>query len=275
MSDTMTSGEIEDVLSSIRRLVTEDLKPHARLDLSASAPSPEPAKLMLTPALRVGEGPGPLVLGQPVAARPGPTDPPEPAARLDGVVATIGAAVEALPETWESETGDASITGLAFASTRARTAAPSAPDPWDEPEDADGRADAVEAAPAAEEADAAAPDDAEAAFVHRTAMDRAEAAALAEIAETEAADAAVDWDDAVDVPPGAAFQVGGDDSLTDPDMDDLDAEMPQIDEAMLRDLVRDVLREELQGPLGERITRNIRKLVRAEVNRALTTRDLD
>ena len=49
---------------------------------------------------------------------------------------------------------------------------------------------------------------------------------------------------------------------------------PGIDERLLRDLVRDVLREELQGELGERITRNVRKMVRAELARALTARDL-
>jgi hypothetical protein len=49
---------------------------------------------------------------------------------------------------------------------------------------------------------------------------------------------------------------------------------PGIDERLLRDLVREVLREELQGELGERITRNVRKMVRAELARALTARDL-
>ena len=46
-----------------------------------------------------------------------------------------------------------------------------------------------------------------------------------------------------------------------------------FDEAVLRDLVRDLIREELQGALGERITRNVRKLVRAELNRALAVHD--
>ena len=36
-----------------------------------------------------------------------------------------------------------------------------------------------------------------------------------------------------------------------------------------------LIREELSGTLGERITRNVRKLVRAEINRALTARDFD
>ena len=48
-----------------------------------------------------------------------------------------------------------------------------------------------------------------------------------------------------------------------------------LDEDMLRDLVGEIVRQELQGPLGERITRNVRKLVRREINRALAARDLD
>lgn len=48
-----------------------------------------------------------------------------------------------------------------------------------------------------------------------------------------------------------------------------------LDEAALQEIVRQMIREELQGSLGERITRNVRKLVRAEINRALIARDLD
>ena len=55
--------------------------------------------------------------------------------------------------------------------------------------------------------------------------------------------------------------------------DDLDDR--SFDEDMLRDLVRDIIREELQGALGERITRNVRKLVRAEIARALAVRDFE
>ena len=48
-----------------------------------------------------------------------------------------------------------------------------------------------------------------------------------------------------------------------------------IDEDALRDLISDIVREELQGALGERITRNVRKLVRREIHRALTAQDLE
>ncbi len=48
-----------------------------------------------------------------------------------------------------------------------------------------------------------------------------------------------------------------------------------LDEAALRALVADIVREELQGVLGERITRNVRKLVRREIQRALAVKDLE
>lgn len=48
-----------------------------------------------------------------------------------------------------------------------------------------------------------------------------------------------------------------------------------VDPAELRDLLRDLIREELAGPLGARMTRNIRKLVRAEIARELAMRELD
>lgn len=48
-----------------------------------------------------------------------------------------------------------------------------------------------------------------------------------------------------------------------------------IDEEALRALVSDIIRKELQGTLGERITRNVRKLVRREIQRALASHELD
>ena len=48
-----------------------------------------------------------------------------------------------------------------------------------------------------------------------------------------------------------------------------------IDEEALRDMVSEIVRQELQGALGERITRNVRKLVRREIHRALTSQDFD
>jgi hypothetical protein len=48
-----------------------------------------------------------------------------------------------------------------------------------------------------------------------------------------------------------------------------------IDETVLRDMVAQLVREELRGSLGERITQNVRKLVRREIQRALLGQDYD
>ena len=62
MSDRVNAMEIEDVLSSIRRLVSEDLRP-AEGNVS---PTSEGAPLLLTPALRVvpAQGAGEALEGQ-------------------------------------------------------------------------------------------------------------------------------------------------------------------------------------------------------------------
>jgi len=53
--------------------------------------------------------------------------------------------------------------------------------------------------------------------------------------------------------------------------EDLVVQSPAIpDEAVLRELIRDVVQEELQGELGDRITRNLRKLIRREITSMLS-----
>lgn len=51
------------------------------------------------------------------------------------------------------------------------------------------------------------------------------------------------------------------------------ASAPQIDEEMLKEIVADLVRKELQGAMGEKITRNVRKLVRREIQRAIAAQD--
>jgi len=55
----------------------------------------------------------------------------------------------------------------------------------------------------------------------------------------------------------------------------LSSDVDELDEESLRDMVAEIVRQELQGALGERITRNVRKLVRREIHRALATQDLE
>lgn len=47
-----------------------------------------------------------------------------------------------------------------------------------------------------------------------------------------------------------------------------------LDEVALRELISDIVRQELNGSLGERITHNVRKLVRRELQRALAAEEL-
>jgi hypothetical protein len=44
---------------------------------------------------------------------------------------------------------------------------------------------------------------------------------------------------------------------------------PILDEASLREMINAIVREELQGELGDRISRNLRKLIRREIAEVL------
>lgn len=309
MSEPMSAGEIEDVLSSIRRLVSEDLRP------AAQAPQPVAArdKLILTPALRVVEGGfaqddapvQPVGGGADAAGCAAPTsalqavldDITRPAGMFDTPFAAAfdpveDAALEATPAPPPpSIEAVVAAVGAAVTDQRARDEGGEAveiesdwvPDGWSEPPVADlGQADqnAVAEAPEAKPADhdegtepeptvwggfvSSRDPDAAAAKLRD---DQAEAEAVAEITASEdfEAEATETESDPEAEPEPAAFAAAF--------AGVFDAEDAVLDEEILRDLVRDIIREELQGGLGQRITRNVRKLVRAEINLALAGRD--
>lgn len=313
MSEPMSSVEIEDVLSSIRRLVSDDLRPAKPQGQTAQAAMPASAeaasKLILTPSLRVvpGEGefdPMPVAAAQPVDALAPDTveDLPltqwtesdwtdaEPAGfvALDGYDQTDAPVV--LPMSFGTVTADPLPADTALedeADLAELQPADASPDP---------ASTAMEAAFAAEpqpdlQADMAASDDALAdelpddAWVEMSAPDitppqdwqdalpeaqpEPEAPEMADPVEedrhwADAAEAEVLRQLSADAESAAAahFADSGDDG-------------PVYDEQLLRDLVRDIIREELQGTLGERITRNVRKLVRAEIARAMALREFE
>lgn len=277
MSEALNSREIEDVLSSIRRLVSDDLRPASRPATGAQPQNPaaEPDKLLLTPALRV------------VQSEPAAQDLPPPA--IDAVVAAVSAGVDQQVDDWESETGDIAPVAPDTAPDAAADMAPMAEDALEgdwEDHQIDAYAEPVAFRSAREvtavaevlaETGAAAPDlpgwaqsygadEAEAPTAEswsggtvepdRAWADEAEAAVLQELSG------------AGPLPQAEAdvFVMKEAEAVEEP-------ELP-VDEAMLREIVRDVLREELQGRLGERITRNIRKLVRAEIARVMASEDL-
>jgi cell pole-organizing protein PopZ len=197
----MSNREIEDVLSSIRRLVTQgDAQPAA---------APSSGKLVLTPAFRVAEAEPQPPAGEAMAD-------PAAAISLEQTIAELEAAISAYGGPFEPDEGEAAL-----------------PRPESAPEPNTDETSAGFAAPS-------------------------EPAPLAEAA-SEAPAKALEEEEA---------------ALDDPVLDGGDPDEMVFDEAMLRELVTDILREELQGALGQRITRNVRKLVRAEIARALASRDL-
>jgi len=80
--------------------------------------------------------------------------------------------------------------------------------------------------------------------------------------------------------PVFAHQERSGDAVRDHEDEDLGGSLDEVsagglDEDALRLLVSEVVREELNGPLGERVTRNVRKLVRREIYRILSSKEFD
>lgn len=296
MSEQMTSRDIEDVLVSIRRLVTEDLRPAPRGAVGGGA------KLLLTPAQRVVPEPA----GSRVEAPPASPESasPEPAGepRVDLVIAALDRALQDRQPDWESETGDPSPLRLE-SPVMFHTARPAAPHhagrvkaglPETRPQH--GAAETGPDDPLADQAAGPGPTADPGVFLDLDDLDQvlddardpappwAQVEAEPVVAEPGARP--VDLRDTAPPPRDPAWSAAAEaaaraelaDAPRAERMDEADydaeAEAGVIDEEMLRQIVRDVLREELAGPMGERITRNIRKLVLQEISRALSLRDL-
>jgi hypothetical protein len=235
MSDATTKGEIEDVLSSIRKLVTEGETP-------GNGPRLNGGKLVLTPDFRVDE-----------------------------------AAPDATPKTGAASGAVPAEDDLVVPSDLAT--------PPPEGADLEREVAELEAALLGHKAPpppAAAPKDSEPAYdAWEPAEDRKAPVFARQHSEVEVADAEVASEEAVKdaevvmLPPGkldipAAVEASHPiENVGTPDLESL------LDENELRALVAEVLREELKGPLGERITRNVRKLVRREIVQALSSLDLE
>ncbi|MDE3027871.1 MAG: hypothetical protein KGH84_05695, partial [Paracoccaceae bacterium] len=253
----------EDVLSSIRRLVSEEARPLLRRE--ARLPTPELAsKLVLTPDFRVSEPTE--AAGEPQAK---PVESQPQAASLKARLAILESALGESKGEWEPD--GSGVGADAFGQVGGE---PSVHDAFSAQSDAD-----YAEAPMAPETD---PQDwlpesateVPLAVEHEPVGSADASAGHEETAEMAAVPPEmVDWQDehisSAPRPDVAPEKPTDEASVFDEDDDAI------IDEDGLRDLVRDMIRQELQGALGERITRNVRKLVRAEINRALAGRELD
>ncbi|WP_025310524.1 hypothetical protein [Roseicyclus elongatus] len=114
MSDTAKSSEeIEDVLSSIRRLVSDHHAPERSVDQPDTPPPPSEGadKLVLTPALRVTDPDdpwAPVPLKSDADDSPEPDDAWQPDDRL-AVFDVVGAASEDAPSMPATEAPDAAL----------------------------------------------------------------------------------------------------------------------------------------------------------------------
>jgi hypothetical protein len=251
MSEPVSNAEIEDVLSSIRRLVSEEDK---KFRVPPHIESLGMDKLVLTPALRIAEPqsqePEPPVADEAglvieddlllkdlerrawadgawadakqdeaeqdevtAAETPEPQQTPEPMVTLEAKIAELEAAISETSGDWEPN-GDEEPTSI-----------------YHDWEDADH------------------PDE-EPSIMAEQDFKEVEATAGFD-------DIAADEDDVAI----GGLGLGPEDAV--------------LDEDMLRDLVSEIVRQELQGALGERITRNVRKLVRREIQRALAVKDFE
>jgi len=286
MSDPVTNVEIEDVLSSIRRLVsTEDRPGKSGAEAGTSAPD----KLVLTPSLRVDQHDEPEadapasdgpeaenempdqvssdlharsdhmaseddVLASQVDKRELPTAEAAPDEPTEGSVLhedmTPDAADQPAPE--EMKSAPVSETGCAAIFQRA---ASTNDDEW-EPDESSDAAEATISEPPPADADGE-PDPLEGLEPFTPEPDIPDAAEESPYVAEDEPSAIPEAENAF---------------LSEEDMFTEDETI--LDEEALRDLVAEIVRQELQGALGERITRNVRKLVRREIQRALATQEL-
>ena len=340
MSEPLTTHEIEDVLSSIRRLVSEDLRPATRQAAATATPhaaaeAAEVGKLMLTPALRVvadvqektKSAPEPepeLVLEPGIAPEPQTTVELASAAPVPATEDHLNSRLETgfAPEDWSSadavgafapandvyddiglDEGDNGLKALldtvtSDADVAKESAAEEEGDEllWSAPGEPELSISATP--PSTEDVlqEAAGPREVHG---HWTTQDLpgvdwvdeetgwVESEAVPFVAHPRKADAALDplaraWADRAEAEVRAELEArlaasqseaAAAETATRPEL--FEGDESEVDEEALRDIVRDIIREELAGALGERITRNVRKLVRMEINRALTAREFE
>jgi len=340
MSDPVTNVEIEDVLSSIRRLVSDGDKARTRdpapvqPEETAAAPqelppeaqeaqpevSAKPEKFVLTPAFMVTD------VDTVVEADEGGNDHPDIAwfepetPEMDTGPDNAGAEhddrhpeaeeaqpeIEAHPETdapHEDQNDEAEGEHDAQNEAEALDVAEDL-----EEQKIEDRIDVVEAEPSnagspdrselvatIAELEAAVGDDSDdfepdgsetlsqtiewpgAAVEALPERDVPDAVEVEDVPEAESGTAHASEDEnATDITEASNDADEGIDEYGDDDLDGLlEAEGVVIDEAALREMVAEVVREELTGPMGERITRNVRKLVRREIYRILSSQDFD
>lgn len=220
MSNSVTNVEMEDVLSSIRRLVSDEVE--ARRDQSG-----DEKRLVLSNSHRINDA-GDAVETAPMASE---ADQLQALSTLEATIAELEAAVGGTGN-FDPDLGDAS--------------------------------EGVSDPPA----------------IFKSSKVLHEPEALSFIPRSEDPKPVPDVEIAEDIPKPEPLQLTEAVQVAN---DPVDPAVPQpepeeveevlLDEETLKQLVRTIVREELQGTLGEAITRNIRKLIRREIHAYFDVKD--
>ena len=283
MSDPVTNVEIEDVLSSIRRLVSESGGAQAEVrkaskifenkapepETGAETPAEKPAvldKLVLTPSLRVAEAPE-TVFESEVTSEPEAEAEPEIEAADEAEDAHEAAehhsevSEETQPEAVSEESAEraAEAEQTPEQSADEHSKAP-------EGESLKDRIEQLEAAVSSQDGEWEEENE-ESVETLQWEDHGDEGASDENMSDPEAfAEQHHDFDVADEADEG---------SEAEDEYDFLAGDETLLDEDALREMVADIVRQELQGALGERITRNVRKLVRREIHRALMAQEFE
>jgi len=253
MSDALTNSEIEDVLTSIRRLVAQEDR-RAEAGRSGGV-HPEGGRLILTQAQRIDRAAGSEGAVQAAmthAPREGVPDLPRivPAAPATVALAANIPAPDTTPDAADLLPAP-DLRGLeaTIAELEAAVSASGSVFEPDGTEAAQGTGSNVTALYATPS------------FAHN-------AAAEAKGAKPALSAAQPPQDEAAARATPEPARTAGDEDADDDLFETI------IDEATLRILVAQIVREELHGQLGERITLQVRKLVRSEIARVLDSKNL-
>ena len=255
MTDKVVNGRVEDVLSSIKRLVGE--KGQNSTDVMPPSIARKPGRLVLTEALRVGgtssiqDGPEDEAEAEQTYTADASVKPM--LLRACDIVNREDPAnkEKAAPEPPKDATNSLSAKIEALEAAIARTEDQWEPDGDSEDEYSGTPAKALEFSARNEFADTE---------VNKAEPPKTEAKeAVATTKATFVRDPEV-----TNATPAHPVEETAEESA-----------MADIGEDALRKLIAEVVREELQGVLGERITRNVRKMVRREIYKALAEKNLE
>ena len=285
MSDPVTNVEIEDVLSSIRRLVSESGGAQAEVrkaskifenkapepETGAETPAEKPAvldKLVLTPSLRVAEAPEAVVESEDISEPEAEVEAEPEIEAVDEVEHATEAGEHHAEVSEEAQPEAVSEESAERAAETEQTPEQSADEHVNAPEGESlkDRIEQLEAAVSSQDGEWEEENDESVETLqwedhgNEGTSDENMSAPEAFAEHHHDFDAADEADKITEAEDEYDF-LAGDETL--------------LDEDTLREMVADIVRQELQGALGERITRNVRKLVRREIHRALMAQEFE